>query len=49
MSVSLDCSSSVWGMQVGWIWVKHGFANRAPCRWARQIAVTLHILALVER
>ena len=36
-------------MQVGWIWVKHGLANAAPLRWARQIAVALDALALVER
>ena len=36
-------------MHVGWIWVKHGFANRAPRRCARHAAVTLQPMALVER
>jgi hypothetical protein len=36
-------------MQVGWIWVKHGFAKPAPRRCARQIAVTLQAFAFVER
>jgi len=36
-------------MHVGWIWVKHGLAMRAPLRWARQVAVTLQPMALVER
>jgi hypothetical protein len=36
-------------MQVGWIWVKHGFANAAPRLWARQMAVTLQPFAFVER
>ena len=49
ISVSFDCVSSDWGMQVGWICVKHGFASAAPRRWARQIAVALDAFALVER
>ena len=36
-------------MQVGWIWVKQGLANSAPRRCARQLAVTLQPLALVDR
>ena len=49
MSVSFDWKSSLAGMHVGWIWVKHGFAISAPRRCARQIAVTLLFLALVDR
>jgi hypothetical protein len=37
--VSFDWKSSLAGMQVGWIWVKQGFAKNAPRRCARQIAV----------
>ena len=47
--VSFDWCSPETGMQVGWIWVKHGLANSAPRRCARQIAVTLQPLALVDR
>ena len=36
-------------MQVGWIWVKQGLANSAPRLCARQMAVALQPLALVER
>ena len=36
-------------MHVGWICVKHGFANSAPRLCARHAAVTLLALALVER
>ena len=36
-------------MQVGWICVKQGLAKSAPRLWARQIAVTLEPLALVDR
>ena len=36
-------------MQVGWIWVKQGLAKKAPFLCARQVAVTLQALALVER
>jgi hypothetical protein len=32
-------------MQVGWIWVKQGFANAAPFLYARQIAVALQPFA----
>ena len=49
MSVNFDWWSPLTGMQVGWICVKHGFAKRAPLRWARQIAVALHPIAFVER
>jgi hypothetical protein len=49
ISVSLDWNSSLAGMQVGWIWVKHGLANSAPRRCARQAAVALEYLALVDR
>ncbi len=49
ISVSFDCVSSDCGMQVGWICVKHGFANVAPRLWARQIAVALEALAFVLR
>ncbi len=49
MRVSFDWNSSEAGMQVGWIWVKHGLANSAPLRWARQAAVTLQFMALVDR
>ena len=49
ISVSFDWNSSLDGMQVGWIWVKHGLANSAPRRWARQAAVTLQAIAFVER
>jgi hypothetical protein len=49
ISVSLDCVSSDCGMQVGWICVKHGFANAAPRLWARQIAVALDAFAFVDR
>ena len=49
ISVSLLWNASDCGMQVGWIWVKHGFANAAPRLWARQIAVALELRALVER
>ena len=47
--VSLDWKSPLTGMQVGWIWVKHGLANPAPRLWARQVAVTFDPLALVDR
>ncbi len=47
--VSFDWCSPEIGMHVGWIWVKHGFANSAPRRCARQIAVVLQPLALVDR
>jgi len=48
--VSLACfSPPEGGMQVGWIWVKQGFAIPAPRLWARQMAVTLQFLALVLR
>ena len=36
-------------MQVGWIWVKHGFAKNAPRRCARQAAVAFDIIALVDK
>jgi hypothetical protein len=49
ISVSFDWWSPETGMQVGWIWVKAGLANSAPRRWARQVAVTLQPLALVDR
>ena len=49
ISVSFDWWSPERGMQVGWIWVKHGLARYAPRRWARQIAVAFEPLALVER
>ena len=49
MSVSFDWWSPVTGMQVGWIWVKQGLAKKAPFRWARQMAVVLQPLALVDR
>ena len=49
ISVSLDWWSPVRGMQVGWIWVKHGLAKRAPRRWARQMAVALEFMAFVDR
>ena len=49
MSVSFDWYSPACGMQVGWIWVKHGLPNSAPRRWARQMAVQLEAFALVER
>ena len=49
ISVNFDWCSPVTGMQVGWIWVKQGFANPAPFLYARQMAVVLHPLALVER
>ena len=47
--VSFDWYSPDCGMQVGWICVKHGFAIAAPRLWARQTAVTLQPMALVER
>ena len=47
--VSFDWWWPVTGMQVGWIWVKHGLAISAPLRCARQVAVTLQPIALVER
>ena len=49
ISVSLDWNSSEAGMHVGWICVKQGLANSAPLRCARQIAVALHAIALVDR
>ena len=49
ISVSFDWWGPETGMQVGWIWVKHGLANSAPRRCARQIAVALQPFALVER
>jgi hypothetical protein len=49
ISVSFDWNSSLCGMHVGWIWVKHGLAKYAPRRCARQAAVTLHPMAFVER
>lgn len=49
ISVSLDWWSPVRGMHVGWIWVKHGFANSAPRRCARHTAVALEFMALVDR
>jgi len=36
-------------MQVGWIWTKQGLAKQAPFLYARQAAVTLEAMALVER
>ena len=30
ISVSFDCCVPCTGIQVGWICVKHGFANTAP-------------------
>ena len=36
-------------MQVGWICVKQGLAKSAPRLYARQMAVALQPLALVER
>ena len=47
--VSFDWYSPDTGMHVGWICVKQGFANSAPCLCARQMAVALEPLALVER
>ncbi len=47
--VSLDWWSPVRGMQVGWIWVKHGLAKYAPRRCARQTAVALEFMAFVDR
>ncbi len=35
MSVSFAWCSPVTGMQVGWIWVKQGFAKKAPFLYAR--------------
>ena len=32
ISVSFDWKSSLAGMHVGWIWVKHGLAKAAPLR-----------------
>ena len=49
ISVSFDWNSSLWGMQVGWICVKQGLAKNAPRRCARQAAVALQPMALVER
>ena len=49
IKVNLDWCSPLTGMHVGWIWVKQGFAKYAPLRWARQVAVTLHPTALVDR
>ena len=49
ISVSFDWKSSLAGMHVGWIWVKHGFAISAPRLCARHAAVTLDALALVDR
>ena len=49
ISVSFDWNSSLEGMHVGWIWVKHGLANMAPRLWARQMAVALQFMALVDR
>src|SRR5665811_717213 len=42
-------SSPLTGIQVGWVWVKHGLANKAPLRCARHVAVTLQPIALVDR
>ena len=47
--VSFDWNSSLAGMHVGWIWVKHGLANSAPFLCARHAAVTLQFMALVDR
>ena len=33
-------------MQVGWIWVKHGFAKSAPRLCARHAAVTFELPVL---
>ena len=49
MRVSFAWCSPAAGMHVGWIWQKQGLANPAPFLWARQVAVTLHPLAFVER
>ncbi len=49
ISVSFDWNSSLAGMQVGWIWVKHGLPKSAPLRCARQMAVAFEFLALVDR
>ena len=46
ISVSFDWKSSLAGMHVGWIWVKHGFAISAPRLCARQVAVTLRRLGV---
>ena len=47
--VSFDWYSPLCGIEVGWICVKQGLAIAAPRRCARQAAVTLHPIALVER
>ena len=49
ISVSLDWWSPERGMQVGWICVKQGLAKYAPRRCARQMAVALEFMALVDR
>ena len=46
ISVSFDWNSSLAGMHVGWIWVKHGLPKAAPLRCARQIAVALRLLGV---
>jgi hypothetical protein len=49
MRVSLAWCSPLAGKQVGWNWTKDGFANPAPRRCARQIAVAFDARALVDR
>ena len=49
ISVSFDWKSSLAGMHVGWICVKHGLAMYAPRFDARHAAVTFEFLAFVER
>ena len=49
MRVVFDCHSLETGRAVGWNWMKHGLANSAPRRWARNAAVTFEFLASVER
>ena len=50
ISVSFDWKSSLAGMHVGWICVKHGLAMySAALAIARHAAVTFEFLAFVDR
>jgi hypothetical protein len=49
MSVSFDWNGFSWGTLVGWIWIKLGFAKKAPFLCAFHAAEALELTARVER
>src|ERR1700756_2805539 len=48
ISIRLDCHGELIGRGVGWNWMKHGEAKYAPRRCARNAAVALEFIALVD-